>query len=201
MSTEKTSWVFDDETTKDDLPNLDAPTDATQDFGSEPTIDLTQVSSSAGSDDEATVIGGQGFSEKTVIYSPANEEDVRASATDEFDDGIDPVVGWLVVLKGPGKGRSLTLGHGMNLIGRGANQRVSMNFGDTLISSEDHAKIMYEDGEFYISHGSGKNLTRLNGKIIPNMVELPTHSLIQLSKNTTVAFVALCDKNFDWSKV
>ncbi len=201
MSTEKTSWVFDDETSQDDLTGLDAPTDATQDFGGEPTIDLTQISSRAGDDKEETLISGQGLSEKTVIYSAATENDARAQATDSFDEGVDPVVGWLVVLKGPGKGRSLTLGHGLNLIGRNANQRVSVNFGDNLISGEDHAKIMYEDGEFYIAHGSGKNLTRLNGKLIPNMVPLPTHSLIELSKNTTVAFVALCDANFDWSKV
>ncbi len=198
MSTEKTSWVFDDETTSGDNTQLDAPTDATE-FGSEPTIDLTQLSPQG--NDEETVIAGQSLSEKTVIYSAATENDPKVQAEDKYAEGVDPVVGWLVVLRGPGKGRSLTLGHGMNLIGRNENQRVSINFGDNLISGEDHAKIMYEDGEFYIAHGSGKNLTRLNGKLIPNMVELPTKSLIQLSKNTTLAFIALCDKEFDWSKV
>ena len=31
----------------------------------------------------------------------------------------DPPVGWLVVVKGPGRGRALALGYGMNTIGRG----------------------------------------------------------------------------------
>lgn len=199
MSTEKTSWVFDDDKSIGMDQTMDQLSGRTTQL-TESLNDPTVASDRVGNDDETTQIANRlNLSERTVIFSPATQE--LAKKADEFAAEMDPVVGWLVVLNGPGKGTSLTLGHGLNQIGRGPNQRVSLNFGDTLISSEDHAKIMYEDGEFYIAHGSGKNLTRLNGKMIPNMVALESHSTIQLSKNTTCMFVALCGPEFDWGKV
>ncbi|SOC21396.1 FHA domain-containing protein [Rhodobacter maris] len=199
MSNDKTSWVFDHNSDRrDKKEEMFDP--------SERTAALTEAmqplsTPRGGSDDESTRMIGtnRDLSERTVIYSPATQE--TAKKEDTFTEQVDPVVGWLVVLNGPGKGRSLTLGHGLNQIGRGARQRVSVDFGDTLISSEDHAKILYEDGEFFIAHGSGINLTKLDGKLIPNMVPLHDRAIIQLSKNTTCIFVALCGPEFDWSKV
>ncbi|WP_444455391.1 FHA domain-containing protein [Rhodobacter capsulatus] len=201
MSTEKTSWVFDQDNEGGkrkerpfDASELDRTTNLTEALGE------ATVASHRGSDDEATQITGRAsLSERTMIYSPATHE--ASKKADEFAEEVDPVVGWLVVLNGPGKGRSLTLGHGLNLIGRSPTQRVALDFGDTLISNEDHAKIIYEDGEYYIAHGTGKNVTKLDGKMIPNMVPLNDRAIIQLSKNTTCVFVALCGPDFDWSKV
>ena len=56
-------------------------------------------------------------------------------APDQLDD---PTVGWVVVINGPGKGRSLPLGYGMNKIGRDATQRIALDFGDKEISRENH---------------------------------------------------------------
>ena len=57
----------------------------------------------------------------------------QAQATDAMDD---PVVGWLVIVAGPGKGRALQLGYGANTLGRGSTDRVNLNFGDERISPQ-----------------------------------------------------------------
>ena len=67
-------------------------------------------------------IGREDQEGKTRILSPhrppaASSKDPVA-ATDAM---ADPPVGWLVVVRGPGKGNVLTLGNGMNAIGRGTS--------------------------------------------------------------------------------
>src|SRR5262249_15630499 len=60
------------------------------------------------------------------------------------DTDADPVAGWLVVVKGPGRGGFRPVYIGMNSIGREVNQRISLSFGDDMISREEHAFIAYD---------------------------------------------------------
>ena len=122
------------------------------------------------------------------------EEDARADNTME-----DPVVGWLVVIDGPGKGRALNLGYGVNSLGRGATDRVNLNFGDSRISQSSHATVTYDPRgrRFYLQHGSGKNLTYLNDEPVLAPTELPASSHISVG-DTTLRFVPLCGESFDW---
>ena len=64
---------------------------------------------------------------KTRLVAPRRRQD--AAPLEGEDPMRDPPVGWLVVIRGPGKGRVLTLGNGMNSLGRGADARVRINFG------------------------------------------------------------------------
>ena len=61
--------------------------------------------------------------ETTTLQSRRTQEVDRA----QQDEADDPVTGWLVVVAGPGKGRSLTLGAGRNEIGRGATANVKLD--------------------------------------------------------------------------
>src|SRR5262249_42710962 len=56
----------------------------------------------------------------------------------------DPVVGWLVVVGGPGLGSFRPIFEGNNAVGRGKDQRIPIDFGDTTISSEEQAYIRYD---------------------------------------------------------
>ena len=71
----------------------------------------------------------------------------------------NPVVGWLVVIKGKGQGCFVRLGYGINSIGRSNTNRVSLNFGDNEISPERHIVLIYDtrQREFFIQQGEGKN--------------------------------------------
>jgi len=113
----------------------------------------------------------------------------------------DPVVGWLVVIKGPGLGASLQLGVGNNPIGREPGQRVLLNFGDDMISRCNQASVLYDDRNrsFFIQHGTGKNLTRLNGQLVCSLMPLAAGDRIELSPKTELRFVPFCDEEFDWA--
>ena len=57
----------------------------------------------------------------------------------------DPVAGWVVVVKGPGRGNFCPVYVGMNSVGRESSQRVGLSFGDDSISREEHAFITYDE--------------------------------------------------------
>jgi hypothetical protein len=114
----------------------------------------------------------------------------------------DPVAGWLVVLKGPGRGGFRPIFVGMNSIGRDANQRVSLSFGDESISREEHAFITYDEESrtFYLQHGGKSNLVRLGRDPVLTPTELKPNDVIRIGK-TTLLFVACCGPDFTWSEV
>ena len=109
-------------------------------------------------------------------------------------------VGWLVVVKGPGRGSAFTLFDGVAQIGRGAGQTVRLDFGDNSISRENHAAIAYdaEQRTFYLGHGGKANLVRLNDRPVLSTELLNADDLIRIGE-TTLRFVALCGSDFDWN--
>ncbi|MEM7710575.1 MAG: FHA domain-containing protein [Pseudomonadota bacterium] len=200
MTNEKTKWIFDDGDDAADAGGKIPGNEMTESLDGPSYSDPTFVGS-----DAPTELVDRGVKddapEKTTIYTSRNAKQHQEPAG--FADDSDPVTGWLVVVKGPGLGQSVALGAGLNGVGRGAAARVSLPFGDTLISSDDHVRIIYDDADraFYIAHGSGKNISRVNGQLLANMLPLETDSRIELSKATTVVFKPFCSTDFDWSDI
>ena len=118
------------------------------------------------------------------------------------DPMLDPPVGWLVVVRGPGKGRVVTLGNGMNVIGRGAPARARIDFGDESVSRTNHARVVYEPRQrrYLLSHGDGSNLTYLNREVVMTPVPIESGAMIEIGE-TTLRFQAFCSKDFDWPDV
>ena len=115
------------------------------------------------------------------------------------DFAAEPVVGWLVVVEGPGKGQSVKLGYGMNSIGRGPEERVSLDFGDEEISRHGHAMLTYDSKgrKFYIQHGGGTNLTYLGEAPVLQPHEINGREIIGIGK-TQLCFIPLCGPDFEW---
>lgn len=111
----------------------------------------------------------------------------------------DPPAGWLVVVRGPGKGHVLTVGHGSNAIGREPDERIRIDFGDETISRRGHATVTYDPRgkTFYVQHGGGKNLTYLEDAPVLSPTKLAGFSRIQVG-DTLLLFVPLCGERFDW---
>jgi hypothetical protein len=111
----------------------------------------------------------------------------------------EPVVGWLVIVDGPGKGNYVKLGFGMNAIGRSLESRVSIDYGDDQISRENHALLTYDtkNRKFYIQHGGGANLTYLGESPVLQPYELKGNEVISIG-NTKLYFVPFCGPNFNW---
>ena len=117
---------------------------------------------------------------------------------DEDDAMADPPVGWLVVVRGPGRGQVVALGHGRNSIGSDANERCVIDFGDQTISRNGHAVVSYDvRGKRFYIQGGGTNLAYINETPILEAQELAPHAEIQLGE-TTLRFVPLCGENFNW---
>ncbi len=166
-------------------------------------FDMSKKPSHAG---ETAMIATTDYSQdaddgKTVLYQPLSEE----SKTDPKQSFMtNAVVGWVVIVAGPGKGLSLPLGYGANTLGRNKNQRVVLDFGDQQISRECHCIIIYEPKKrlFYLQNGNSVNLTYLGygEDCIPVLmpVMLENGQFIQVGQ-TTLKFMALCGTDFDWN--
>jgi len=140
--------------------------------------------------------------EKTKLVGPARRavKTEPASAETSSDGGeLDPVVGWLVVLSGPGRGNARRLGYGQNSLGRDKGERVSLDFGDGSISRSKHAFVLYEPRkrQFYLRPGDGANLTYLNGDLLADSRPLNPSDVIEVGA-TKLRFVPLCGPDFDW---
>lgn len=114
---------------------------------------------------------------------------------------IEPVVGWLVILKGPGRGASLTLRTGRNALGAAPGQDVQIAFGDPAIALVGHAFIVYDEEAraFFIEDGKKKDLVRVNGRMLTETRPLAAGDEIRIGA-TTLRFVAFCGADFDWSE-
>lgn len=108
-------------------------------------------------------------------------------------------VGWIAVVEGKGRGEVFALQTGMSQIGRGEDQAVRLDFGDTAISRSNHAAIVYdpEMHKFLLGHGGKSNVVRLNDQPLISNEVIKTGDLIRIGE-TTLKFVALCDEKFNW---
>lgn len=111
----------------------------------------------------------------------------------------DPVVGWLAIVEGPGRGASLNIGYGNNRIGRAPTENVSLDFGDEEVSRENHATITFDGRHrrFYLLPGQGRNLVYVNDQPVMTPLELNGGEEILLGQ-TKLRFVPFCSKSFDW---
>jgi hypothetical protein len=150
---------------------------------SKPTVAISPTSASRDDGEKTRIVGTR---------SPA-----PAAQSRDFLD--DPVVGWLVVIDGPGKGQSLKIGYGQNSIGRSAGQRIRLDFGDEQISREAHAFVTYDPKgrKFYIQNGGGSNLIYMADQPVLVPTELVAHDELSLGK-TVLRFIPFCGAGFDW---
>jgi hypothetical protein len=140
------------------------------------------------------VFRGTPTGSNSVAPSPSNQDNV-------VEESVSQVTGWVVIVKGPGRGNSLNLGYGQQRIGRDQSSHIRLDFGDMEISREKHAGIVYDPKgrKFYLQPGDGVNLTYLNDSPALAPTELETDSFIQMGE-TTLRFVALCGPDFDWQE-
>lgn len=133
--------------------------------------------------------GGQ----KDVFAQVAEKEEAVATPT------LFPA-GWIVVIEGPGRGSCFTVHTGVSQIGRGEDQAVRLDFGDTSISRNNHAAVAYDDeqGKFFLGHGGKSNLVRLNGMPVLSTEPMSNGDTIRIGE-TTLKFVAMCGEEFTWS--
>ena len=127
-------------------------------------------------------------------------EEGRTVAVDMKKVGIDPVVGWLVCVKGPSRGRDYRVRSGRNGIGRSEAMDVQIT-GDDTVSRENHAFLVYEPRKriFSIRPGDGRGLVYLNGDEVIQASDIKGYDIIELGE-TQLMFVPLCSDKFNWDQ-
>lgn len=110
----------------------------------------------------------------------------------------DPVVGWLVCVKGRHIGESFNILSARNSIGRNETNRIVLSK-DSGVSREKHAWIVYEPKQkiFYLQPGESSGLTYLNDENIMVSKVLTARDRIELGESAFI-FVPLCGDGFSW---
>lgn len=110
------------------------------------------------------------------------------------------VVGWLVIIEGSGIGKSFEIFGGINDIGRGVDNTISIDFEDNSIEVIRHFVIIfdYTKQAFLIQKGSNNSKLFLNSKEILFFENLKDEDTIKVG-NTTLKFVAFCNEKFNWN--
>ncbi|HWP97264.1 MAG TPA: FHA domain-containing protein [Syntrophomonadaceae bacterium] len=114
--------------------------------------------------------------------------------------GIDPVVGWLVCIEGPERGRDFRIHGEKNFIGRSEKMDIPV-VGDESISRENHSIVSYNPKKniFRIYPGDSRGLVYLNEEEVISPVALNPYDIIELGQ-TKLLFVPFCGERFSWQQ-
>lgn len=154
---------------------------------------------------EAAEAASQSLRSAPVVTGPAPKTQALRGKPKVVRNAFhqDPVVGWLVVVGGPGLGAFRPIYEGNNGIGRSKHQRIPLDFGDDTISSEEQAYIRYDsmDRSFlFVPNLSKTNIVAINDKKPTGALKLELMDVITMGR-TQLAFVPFCGEEFDWSEL
>ncbi|MDD6489368.1 MAG: FHA domain-containing protein [Clostridia bacterium] len=113
---------------------------------------------------------------------------------------FEPVVGWLVCIDGPEKGKDFRIYGKNNTIGRSEKMDICIT-GDQTISRENHARLAYDEkhNAFHLIPAESTNTIYLNDEPIYVPTKLNTRDIIEFG-DCKFVFVPFCDDSFKWEK-
>jgi hypothetical protein len=108
------------------------------------------------------------------------------------------VVGWLVCIEGPDRGRDFRLRSAKNFIGRASNMDVCVA-GDESVSREKHAVVAFdpEEKKFWLLPGDAQGLVYLNGSIVHTPAPLRGDDIVKVGQ-TKLMFIPFCGDRHQW---
>lgn len=132
--------------------------------------------------------------------APNWDDEGKTLAKLQTEDGVDPVVGWLVCLTGKEKGRDYRIHADNNFIGRSERMDICIK-GDETVSRENQAVLTYDTlkNTFRFSPGDGRSIVRVNKEAVYQTTEIKIYDKLTIG-NTELLFVPLCGENFEWEE-
>jgi hypothetical protein len=112
----------------------------------------------------------------------------------------DPVVGWLVCLAGPDRGRDFRLHAEKNFIGRSPAMDVCVA-GDETVSRDRHALVIFDPKKhvFWAVPGDAAGLVYLNGDIVHSPTPMKQDDLLEIGQ-TKLVLIPFCGDKYSWSR-
>ena len=132
--------------------------------------------------------GGLSDDQKTVSFIPGNPELAEK----------DPVVGWMICVKGNLYGQDFRLKSGRNFVGRSETMDICLK-GEMTVSRDRHAIVIYEPKQniFLVMPGETKELIYLNGDVVLMPTVMKKNDVLQLG-DVLLMLVPFCDESFTW---
>lgn len=123
--------------------------------------------------------------------------DARTVGIFRTTKGMDPVVGWLVCIEGPERGRDWRLHAGRNFVGRALQSDVVLA-DDEQITRQDHCSIVFEPRRavFALARGQGDGVL-VNGERLQDTRELSGGEVLAMGAGEYV-FIPFCTKERVW---
>lgn len=136
----------------------------------------------------------------TLPDPKTEEDDSKTIAILTTPQGREPVVGWLVCVKGDYYGESFKLKTGRNFIGRSNTMDVVLAK-DNSVSRDKHAIVLYEPQkrEFIAQAGESRSLLYLNDEVVLMTEKLKKGDILTLG-NTKLMFIPCCGPDFGWDE-
>lgn len=113
----------------------------------------------------------------------------------------DPVVGWLVCLEGPDRGRDFRLHSEKNFIGRSPLMDVCIP-GDDTVSREKHGVVIFDPKKqvFWVLPGDSSGLVYLNGEIVHSPAQIKRDDVLEIGQ-TKLVLIPFCGEQYSWTPV
>lgn len=112
----------------------------------------------------------------------------------------DPVVGWLVCLEGPDRGKDFRLHMEKNYIGRSPAMDVVIE-GDNTVSREKHGVVVFDPKRqvFWLLPGEASGLVYLNGEVVHSPAQMQRDDVIELGQ-TRLVLIPFCGEKYSWTE-
>ena len=130
----------------------------------------------------------------------ARQDEARQETADVEPVSLEPVVGWLVCIDGPSRGRDYRIFAKNNSIGRAKSNDICIS-GDDSIASENQARIGYDvkHNAFHFIPNEAANNIYIDDEPVYVPTKLSARQIIEIG-DTKLIFVPLCDDTFSWEK-
>ena len=131
-------------------------------------------------------------------YARKQEEENKTVGVFVKSMDVDPVVGWLVCIEGPSKGKDFKIYGKNNTIGRSEKMDICIK-GDQTISRENHARLAYDEkhNNFHLIPAESTNNIYLNDEPVYIPTMLSAYDCIEFG-DTKLLFVPFCSDKFMW---
>lgn len=152
---------------------------------------------------------GFGVSADFSRYTPTEPADNSAydqgktqvvDAIQYGEKSVQPVVGWLVGIRGTCRGKDFRLYSGRNYIGRAPENEVVLD--DPQVSREPALQVAYDPRSraFLAAPGNthSRCLAYLNGELLMGTEKLKSYDKLMVGESSELVFVPFCGEEFDW---
>lgn len=140
-------------------------------------------------------VPADGYTPVTPYGGQGGADEGKTVSFEQTENGVRPVVGWLVCIDGPDKGRDYRLHTNYNFVGRGANMDVCIAH-DQAIKRDKHFSVSYDarHNRFFAYMGNGEEMVYLNDQpLSPAGTPLNSGDKIEVA-GTTLLFIAFDHK-------